>query len=309
MKKSVIFLLFISFCLITAGCSARQEEPQTTEAEISSTAEQESTTTVAVKSMPSEFKPFECSGDYYSFDKARQPVSENGVQFYCAEIDDSFKNTIFYKIGDSEKVLYNSPVEIYIDGYVDNALYFHTVSTEENTVTSLYRIEISYDETGDIYDSSLSYVSSYYDVLIKAEKNSLILSDSLAYNGSYARLDTLTGEITPIEYMREATYADYSDKAPVNETKALEIAKSALSDSYYWNMSWQITENLPEFNGGISSLFYVHPYYIVGKPGITLETYPDYAWEFTLNYKAYTVYISINAVSGDVCYVDIQLND
>lgn len=259
--------------------------------------------------MPSEFEPFECSGDYYSFDKSCQPLSENGVQFYCAELNDGFINTIFYKIGDSEKVLYNSPVEISIDGYVDNALYFHTVSTEENTVTSLYRIEISYDETGDIYDSSLSYVSSYYDVLIKAEKNSLILSDSLAYNGSYARLDTLTGELTPIEYMKEATYADYSDKAPINETKALEIAKSALSDNQYWNMSWQITENLPTFNGVVSSIFYVHPYYIVGKPGITLETYPDYAWEFTLDYKAYTVYISINAVTGDVCYVDIQLND
>lgn len=259
--------------------------------------------------MPSEFEPFECSGDYYSFDKSRQPLSENGVQFYCAELNDGFINTIFYKTGDSEKVLYNSPVEISIDGYVDNALYFHTVSTEENTVTSLYRIEISYDETGDIYDSSLSYVSSYYDVLIKAEKNSLILSDSLAYNGSYARLDTLTGELTPIEYMREATYADYSDKAPINETKALEIAKSALSDNQYWNMSWQITENLPTFNGVNSSIFYVHPYYIVGKPGITIETYPDYAWEFTLDYKAYTVYISINAVTGDVCYVDIQLND
>lgn len=309
MKKSVIFLLIISVCLIVAGCSAQQEEPQTTEAEISSTAVQESTTTGSGKSMPSEFEPFECSGDYYSFDKSCQPLSENGVQFYCAELNDGFINTIFYKIGDSEKVLYNSPVEISIDGYVDNALYFHTVSTEENTVTSLYRIEISYDETGDIYDSSLSYVSSYYDVLIKAEKNSLILSDSLAYNGSYARLDTLTGELTPIEYMKEATYADYSDKAPINEAKALEIAKSALSDNQYWNMSWQITENLPTFNGVVSSIFYVHPYYIVGKPGITLETYPDYAWEFTLDYKVYTVYISINAVTGDVCYVDIQLND
>lgn len=137
MKKSVIFLLIISVCLIVAGCSAKQEEPQTTEAEISSTAVQESTTIVTVKSMPSEFKPFECSGDYYSFDKSRQPLSENGVQFYCAELNDGFINTIFYKIGDSEKVLYNSPVEISIDGYVDNALYFHTVSTEENTVTSL----------------------------------------------------------------------------------------------------------------------------------------------------------------------------
>lgn len=74
-------------------------------------------------------------------------------------------------------------------------------------------------------------------------------------------------------------------------------------------MSWQITENLPTFNGVNNSIFYVHPYYIVGKPGITLETYPDYAWEFTLDYKVYTVYISINAVTGDVCYVDIQLND
>lgn len=294
--------------MVTAGCTADSEPMRTT---VSTTAyvTQKQDDELTGQAFLAEFEPFKCSGKYYSFDKSRRPLSENGIQFYCAELNDGFINTIFYKIGDSEKVLYTSPVEIYIDGYVDNALYFHTASAEENTIASLYRIEISYDETGDIYDSSLSYVSSYYDVLIKAEKNSLILSDSLDYNGSYARLDTLTGELTPIEYMREAIYADYSDKAPINEAEALEIAKSALSDNQYWNMSWQITENLPMFNGVISSIFYVHPYYIVGKPGITLETYPDYAWEFTLDYKAYTVYISIDAVTGDVCYVDIQLND
>lgn len=316
MKKAVLLVLALSLVLSFAGCTNKAEE--TTTVSTTETAQTENTTEEQESNQPlAEFIPFECTGDYYSFDKSRQPVSENGVQFYCASDDSQLENavditnTIYYKIGDKDKILYKTNHEMHINAYVDNALYF-TVVDNLDSPSGLYRIEISYDETGDVYNSQLSLVSQQYCTLVKAMDNSLVLSDSVDYRGNYVVFDTLTGEVTPTEYNFEADYSDYSNVAGINEKEALEIAKDALSESKYWSSSVGDMEDSPYFGEVDSSIFMVKPFYIVGSPGETMETYPDYAWEFALiyePYRRYTVYISVNAVSGKVCYCDIQLND
>ena len=54
----------------------------------------------------------------------------------------------------------------------------------------------------------------------------------------------------------------------------------------------------------------VDPYYISSNGEMPVENFPDYAWNFALNYGvAFEAYISVNAVTGNICYIDIQLND
>lgn len=305
MKRIFSSILIVSLCILLCSCSVSDEVEQT---EMSTTTERTTEQSETLQQeLLADFSPFECSGSYYSFDKSRQPVSENGMKFYCTNRDsDESISRIVYSLNGAEKTLFEVKADILIDGYVDNALYFHTFYNNP----ALYRIEMYCNETGDIVDSKLSLVSTGYHVLVRALENSLILSDSEGFNGKYALLDTQTGELTETEYMRQAEYSEFSDVAYIDETEALNIARDALSKSDYWkNAALDIGEDIPEFRNQLSSEFIVNPFYIVGRPGITLETYPDYAWEFTLDYSQFTVYISVNAVTGTICYVDTQLND
>lgn len=315
MKKAVLLILALALAVSFAGCSNKIDE--TTTVSTTQVSQTESTTKASGITEPlAEFEPFECTGKYYSFVTAGHPVSENGVEFFVSSEDsvDEYPNTytILYKIGDKEKVLYKINHRIKIWGYVDNALYFSI--SDDYGYSGLYRIEIEYDETGDIADSKFSLVSNEYYVLRKPMKNSLIVSNNWSPSlADYAVLDTLTGEITPTEYNFEADYSDYSNVAGINEEQALEIAKKALKNPEYWE-SWDIQEEegFPYFGELSESRFMVDPYYISSNGEMPVENFPDYAWNFDLSYEPYnryTVYISVNAVTGNVCYVDIQLND
>lgn len=314
MKKAVLLILALALAVSFAGCSNKTDE--TTTVSTTRVSQTESTTKASGITEPlAEFEPFECTGEYYSFDRLGHPVSENGVEFFVSSEDsvDEYPNTytILYKIGDKEKVLYKINHEIDIWGYVDNALYFSI--SDDYGYSGLYRIEIEYDETGDIADSKFSLVSNDYFVLVRPMKNSLIVSNNWSPSlADYALLDTLTGEITPTEYNFEADYSDYSNVAGINEEQALEIAKKTLENIDYWTNSWgvQDEEGIPPYSKVDSSKFMVKPYYVSSNDKMPIENFPDYAWYFALNYGvAFEAYISVNAVTGNICYIDIQLND
>lgn len=306
MKRLSTLFIILLLCLLICGCSAVHETEQAPSDDFTGNALSDNANTDS--RLLAEFVPFECKGSYYSFDKACRPVSENGVTFYCLNDEDA--NKIMYSVNGSEQTLFESKYNLFIDGYVDNALYLHTDSSyDQNIDSALYRIEIEYNEENEIISSKLSLVCTEYFRLIKVQNNSLIIANDYSKQADYALFNTKNGEITKTDFSIKADYDNFSTYAHVDEGSALNIAVNALSKSDYWEEYYGFSYNLPKFVESLSSSFVVKPYYIVGSPGITNETYPEYAWEFCLDYGDYSVSISVNAVTGTVAYVDLQLND
>ncbi|MCH5321747.1 MAG: hypothetical protein J1E36_08270 [Eubacterium sp.] len=311
MKK--LFSLFLVLLLIVSicGCSAKEDitdnttENNTSE-QISSTEGENLTNS---DDLLAEFIPFECSGDYYSFNNEGHVKSETGIDFFVKYSDDL--HTICYTLNSSTKELYSVRGKIILYAYIDNAIYF---SADYNT--TLYRIELYYDETGEIHDSTLSLVSERYTEPVKAEKNRMLLALGLSgacIDGDYAWLDTKTGVLTDTKFNYTADYNSYSDVAQIDESKALDIAKEELLNKKYW---FEFTNTQPEFEVDHEPLFVINPHFTFGwNADWVYDAYPEYVWDFTFKAVAVDINVvvnagvAVNAVSGEVSYVYTIFND
>lgn len=258
-----------------------------------------------------EYKSFECTGDYYCFDRDNM-VNQDKMKFSSKADSNDYDELTTYGIiaeynGKETEIFntayydYKSYNGIQIHSYIDNALYFLVSS-------SLYRMELDYDETGEIVDSEVSLVKEGgYCTPVKAMKNKLILS----FSGSkYTELNTVTGEFSDVEY-NEPVNGENLDLA-VSSQQACKIAFNALKDkNNYETESFEpVSKDFSEYElvreSGVSPQLFYNPD-LLGEY-VVHDYYPEYAWkiQFKGNYIA-DVYV--NAETGDVCSVSFRFLD
>ncbi|MDE5984208.1 MAG: M56 family metallopeptidase [Eubacterium sp.] len=256
------------------------------------------------------FEPFYCIGDFYAeykYDNDDGPYIPNqqGNRFSIIKIGDTTNIMYTYDNGKSV-IIYTGDEWLYLNVYIDNALYF-------NEKGCSYRIEFEYNPDGSIKTQHLSFVTSKYAHIVKAEENKLIISNwnyQTAKSESF-ELDTLSGKATRIDYNYHVFANDYDLK--INADDAFNIAYEEIQDIKYsyWNGN---TENM------FSEYFYRdenNEPELICKPVIEqrdfiYERYPEFAWKVRLRsgiLSAYTVEVYVNAQTGNVCSVNVYHND
>lgn len=302
-------LVMLSF----VSCSSEKTEKESQTKETETTENVTEATASADDEAPLknvEYKSFECSGDYYCFDRDNL-VNQDKMKFYQkADSDGNEPKTygIIAEYNGRKTEIFNTSYYDYksyyglqLYYYIDNALYFLVGS-------SLYRMELDYDETGEIVDSEVSLVKEGgYCTPVKAMKNKLILC---FFGGKYTELNTVTGEFSDVEY-NEPVNGENLDLA-VSSQQACKIAFNALKDkNNYETESFEpVSKDFSEYElvreSGVSPQLFYNPD-LLGEY-VVHDYYPKYAWkiQFKGNYIA-DVYV--NAETGDVCSVSFNFLD
>lgn len=256
-----------------------------------------------------EFEPFYCSGYYYAecaYDESGNYIpNQQGNRFSIIAIGENARN-IVYTYNNKSTVVHSGGEKLYLSVYIDNALYF----TED---ACLYRIEFEYNTDGSIKAQKLSFVSSKFDYIVKAEENKLIFSgyDRIKDVSASFEMDTLSGKIKQNDYNRTVNADEYNLR--ISGERAFDIAYEEVQNIKYsyWN---QNTENM--FSGYLYRDENNEPE-LIYKPVIRqrdfiYERYPEFAWRIYLEsgpISAYTVEVYVNAQTGAVCSVKIYFND
>ena len=300
-------LLMVSF----ASCGSEKAEKETTAQETENVTEVTSTSDDEGQLKNVKYKSFECTGDYYCFDRDNL-VNQNKMKFYQKKDSNDDNGPKNYKIiaeynGKKKEIFntsdydYKSYYALQLYYYIDNALYFLAGS-------SLYRMELHYDESGEIADSEVSLVKKDgYCTPVKAMKNKLILC---FFGGKYTELNTVTGEFSDVEY-NEPVNGENLDLA-VSSQNASKIAFNALKDkNNYETESFEpVSKDFSEYEivreSGVSPQLFYNPDLM--NEHVVHDYYPKYAWkiEFKGNYIA-DVYV--NAETGAVCSVSFNFLD
>lgn len=254
------------------------------------------------------FEPFECSGYYYSFEQ-NNIRNQDGMLFSDIKTNayagGYHSNALAYNFNGQEKVLFesNAPsVSLSVLAYIDDSLYF----SDDNC---LYRIALSYDETGDIVDSNLSLAAKGYYVPVKAERNILILWQ--VDSQFYISLNTTDGETETVDFNRVITDKSDVKSALIAEEKAVKIASEEIKNQKYFRYVTSDRED--------DVILYPDESYepeLVYNPDIIIEDYeenkyelyPEYVWKiyFTGEFRG-KVYV--NAETGKISYVSIDFLD
>lgn len=318
MSRFSKILCVVSACLIMlsfVSCSLEKTEKESQTKEIETS---ENTTEATADADEGEaplknvdYKSFECTGDYYCFDRDNM-VNQDKMKFSAKADSNDYDELTTYGIiaefnGKETEIFntayydYKSYNGIQIYSYIDNALYFLVGS-------SLYRIELSYDETGEIVDSEVSLVKKGgYCRPVKAMKNKLILSFS---DDKYTELNTVTGEFSGVDY-NEPVNGENLDLA-VSSQQACKVAFNALKDKNNYETE-SFEASVGDFSKyeivretGVSPQLYYKPDLL--DEHVIHEYFPEYAWkiQFKGNYIA-DVYV--NAKTGDVCSVSFNFLD
>lgn len=303
--------LLVMLSFVSCGSEKTEKESQTKETETTENVTEATASAddeAPLKNV--EYKSFECSGDYYCFDRDNL-VNQDKMKFYQkADSDDDEPKTygIIAEYNGRKTEIFNTSYYDYksyyglqLYYYIDNALYFLVGS-------SLYRMELDYDETGEIADSEVSLVKEGgYCTPVKAMKNKLILC---FFGGKYTELNTVTGEFSDVEY-NEPVNGENLD-LEVSSQQACKIAFNALKDkNNYETESFEpVSEDFSEYElvreSGVSPQLFYNPD-LLGEY-VVHDYYPKYAWkiQFKGNYIA-DVYV--NAETGDVCSVSFNFLD
>lgn len=246
-----------------------------------------------------EFKPFDVSGDYFSFKGLENPalVTKGGIEIELQSDDDS--DTIVYnKDGEMSKLFENSSV--ILDCIIDNSLYFTADFYSESE--ALYRLELT-ESNGTIIDTDLSLVTTGYHCVVKGEKDKLIIRQGEF--GEYFNFDTATGKKTNTKYNYSADADAFAADIKITEGKAREIALKECKNDKYFDMAPTPTDVT------VSSVeFLVNTAYPTGwRNGVVYEDYPWLVYRVHLNSFAYIVTVDVNAQTGSPTFVSASFKD
>lgn len=250
--------------------------------------------------LPTEFKPFECSKNdtpLYICATAYKDISLFGV--------DVFSDELYYLNGD-EKEIFKFPETLDPNAYIGNAL-FLTGSD------ALYRIEI--DENGYYDLDSLSLVTDFRARPAFVDENKLLLfAGSLLYP-NFILLDTFTGE-----YEETDDCDKILSEAPsglISAKKAEEIALKEIQKSEYQDRISGFTFSIAtdrETNSNLTELYYRPDLSTTLGGWYQYESIPEYCWfvhaiadNDIFDYPQITV--CVNAQTGSVAHVRILLPD
>lgn len=250
--------------------------------------------------LPTQFVPFECSGDYYSFGS---PKNQYGFAFEHQYPG----NKLVYIHNNEENVLFETDtpiggVSFLMCAYIDNYLF---INVYQNNVDTLYRIAFEYDSDGNIKSHDIYFVAEDVYRPVKALHNALIIEKG--YYGEYVTLDTVTGEINPIEYNHEVDSS--SVIVSVSSDEAIKIAEKELEKDKYRIVHESEYDYVTDMDFPAPVL--IHDPDIVYHKGYMdhiYEEYPEYVWVVRYNSEPLyqNVRIYINAMSGEISYVQIQ---
>ena len=247
-----------------------------------------------------EFKPFNVSGDYFSFKgyETLNPVTKGGIEIFVGTKDDE-PDTLFYNKGNDVIELFSAN-GIILDCIIDNAIYF--VADYYSESEALYRLEFS-ENNGTISDTQLSLVIGGYYSVVKGEENNLIIRKGEF--GDHFNFDTTTAKTASIKYNYSADSNSFADDIKITEEKAREIALAECRNDKYFDMGGKptdLTDNYVEFR--------VDTAYPTGyRNGFVYEDYPWLVYRVTLNSFSYIVTVDVNAQTGKVAYVSPSFND
>ncbi len=307
-RFAVITVCFIAVAFVAWGIYTVCTHSNGRTAENSTTASTEAFTDNSEVSfekynLPSEYRSFECEGDYFSFEPTNVR-NQDGILFSSVDTDEELNiyhcDSIVYHINDEEKTLYSIDdpnVHIFIYCFIDDALYFSVSNLND---VALYRAVPEYGDNGEISIRELSLVFSDEVAPVKAEKNTLIIS---MLNGQYYSLDTITGVSTPIDYNSEIDTANMPDEVKIDFRQAQSIALSKLCNAEYF---YGYDHKSEDFVLEEHSLIY-RPDYAYTSEWI-YEQFPEYAWE--INYITdYRCTVYVNAETGNVSSVRVEFLD
>lgn len=302
MKKRIIIIISALFLalLITVICYSQlaKNERKTSYTEPIVTAEPETTqqeTTEIGKTYLAEFKPFECSGDYYCFDMY------NLKDKYGKEISHTYdEETKVYSLKTGNTEIFSCNVQREYDigvlSVIDNSVFIQIDYI-------LYRVELTYDKNGNINDSSLSLVAeSDYMHPVKAYDNILILYRL----DVYFQLNTLDGTISETDFH---TLVDSTEVNPkISYDKACDLAFKAIED---------INNYEPEY----TQPYKASDYYmledsteLIKNPdlqnqNVIHELYPELVWHMCMHTDEYgnnfNIEVFINADTGKVSAMSV----
>lgn len=250
--------------------------------------------------LPTQFVPFACSGDYYSFENLK---NQYGFAFETQHVS----NKIVYIHNDEETVLLetdnaNGNVSVSIHSYIDDNLFF---SVRQGKTDTLYRMAFEYDGDGNILNSDIYFVAENVNWPVKALDNVLIIEKEY---GEYVSFNTKTGEMTPIEYNKEVDAG--SVKVSVTSDKAIKIAEKELEKDMYRVIVGGHEEHYIPNIDGIDPVLIHYPdlIYHGGYESHRYEDYPEYVWvvRYDTEFLYQQVRIYVNAMSGEISYVQIQ---
>ncbi len=246
-----------------------------------------------------EFKPFDVSGDYFSFKGLENLnlITEGGIEIILQSSDDC--DAIAYnKDGETIRLFENSA--IVLDCIIDNSLYFIAGFYTESE--ALYRLELI-ESNGAITDTALSLVTDGYYGVIKGEKNQLIIRQGEA--GSYYKFDTATAKMSNIKYNYADDAKQFESDIKISEKRAVDIALSECKKDKYFDMAPTPTDI------SVSGVeFLVDTAYPTGyRNGIVYEDYPWLVYRVSLNSFAYIVTVDINAQTGKPTFVSASFKD
>lgn len=250
-----------------------------------------------------EYIGFECSGDYYCFDRENMKNS-SGTEFFVEMNGDSRIITALYR--GNKTTVFNSAVAdnstIQLRCFIDDALYF---SLDNG---ALLRYSFDLNEDGYIVDSELSLIcrEGYY-IPVKAEKNTLILSADMNY---YA-LNTKTGAMSRTQY--HVTVNSDDIKGIITFDEAARIVHGILQ-----NTKPNIFEEREEENTFENYTPDKEQAMLIYKPDIPFseyayKPYPEYAWYIVFSNEnwptQYYVMAYVDAQTGELVNLSIEFND
>lgn len=247
-----------------------------------------------------EFKPFNVSGDYFSFIgyESLSPVTKGGIEI-SLEIKYNEPYTLFYNKG-NDKIELLSADDIILDCIIDNAIYFIAGFDSENE--ALYRLEFS-ENNGTIFDTQLSLVTRGYYHIVKGEENNLIIRQGEF--GDHFKFDTQTAKKANIRFNYSADTESFSGDIKITEDQARKIALNECSNDKYFDMGGRPTDITDDFLEFIVDTAYPTGY----RNGFVYEDYPWLVYRITLNSTSYIVTVDVNAQTGKVAYVSANFND
>lgn len=209
----------------------------------------------------------------------------------------NFQETVLFKCGDSVR-------NVSLLSYIDDSLYFRVYDSDRNN--TVYRIAIEYDDEGYITDSKICFVVSDAYLPLKAMKNALIIEGE---NDKYIKLDTLTGEISFVDYNNEVDPDSVNISVSLNE--AIKIAKNEIAKDKYKSIKGSQSTFTYDLCTDIEPTLVHDPdlIYHRGANFERVEDYPEYVWviEFESEPLYQTVSIFVNAQTGTISGVGISV--
>lgn len=291
----ILILLVIVICysqFVKSERTASYTEPiVTTEPE---TTEQE--TAEFGETYLAEFKPFECSGEYYCFDR------DNLKDKYGNALSASYDaDTQIYTIKMCDVEIFNYKInnrsDIQIYSIIDHSLFFLYDD-------DLYRIELSYDNN-KVVKGELCLVKKYdYMYPVKAYDNTLILKGSLVYD----ELDTRSGMHQTTDFNKAIDSAAVKPNIAFNT--ACSLALDAVNDINNYTQYYKEPYSSNDYRVMTDDV------QLIKNPDLYYEEviherYPQYAWRVTLTSgydgsNGFTINVYINAASGDVSAMTVN---